>query len=70
MSLQEFKIEFLFTLEQKINDLILRVEKHITEHETTYKIQKRFYAFIGFLSATLLIITTIINIFLFFTKLK
>jgi len=68
MELKEFKVEFLFELEKKINALILRVEKHITEHETSVKLQKRFYAFIGVLSAMLLIITTLANLFITFSK--
>ncbi len=68
MALQEFKIELIIDLEHKINDLVLRVEKHITEHETTFKLQKRFYAFVGGLSACLLILTTLINIFIYFSK--
>lgn len=68
MDLKEFKVEFLFELEKKLNDLILRVEKHITEHETSVKIQKRFYAFIGALSTILLIVTTLINLFITFSK--
>jgi len=68
MDLKEFKIELLYNLESKLNDLILRVEKHITEHETSVKLQKRFYAFIGVLSAMLLIITTLANLFITFSK--
>jgi hypothetical protein len=67
MALQEFKIEMLFDIHKKINDLIIRVEKHITEHETGIKLQKRFYAFIGVLSALLLITTTLANLFITFT---
>ena len=64
MSLQDLKIEMILGCEKKITALILRMETHITEHETTYKLQKKFYALLGGLAAFVLIVTTIINLIL------
>jgi len=68
MDLSEFKVETLFELLDRLKDLEILITKHITEHDTTYKLQKKFYTIIGIVSGLLLIVTSAVNILVTLSK--
>jgi len=68
MDLSQFKVETLFELLDRLKDLEILITKHITEHDTTYKLQKKFYTIIGIVSGLLLIVTSTLNIVVTLSK--